>query len=720
MKTITMLLLLLLQLNLYAQAPKAPSQPVTETFFGMQVTDIYRNLENISDPAVLNWYQAIAAYTENKLKELPGRESVLKQLQETDSRFNYKVDIGQNKLVDRRKNKVYYIKVLNTEQTGRFYSKDMISGKEVLLFDPNKNNKSGNLNIINGYSVNYDGSKIALVIMTAGKEIGNMLIIDGQTGIPLDSIQTVWSPADWIDNETFYYHQHGTANVHSSSFFINTVSKKHKLGENAKNDPIVFSYKKNPQQITDSAHFPWVYSPHRNAKYVVGYVAGVMKFNDIYLAKAGNDGNKLNWYPFVKKEDLIMSVIIQGDKAFGLSLKDNPKGKILLTSAAKPDWRNAQVIAEPKNGSFGSSYVPFAVTKDYLYYVEGYGVEQNLYRVNLAGKPVAHKIKLPVSGTVVPLADSPVDPGLRIFLTSWTNPFALYDYDPQKDLVTKSRFRLAPDVEGFDNTEIEEVYAASHDGVKIPLSIIKPKGVKKDRNQIVLIEGYGNYGMTMSPFFDPVSSIMADHGIIRVVAHVRGGGEFGEEWRLGGYKSTKPNTWKDAIAAAEYMIAEGYTNPSKLAIMGTSAGGILVGRAMTERPDLFAVAIPRVGVLNMMRFEFTPNGPNHIPEFGTINNETDFKNIYAMDSYMHIKDGEKYPATLVTAGFNDPRVILWQPGKFAARLMEATASGKPVLFRVDMEGGHGVGSTKDQEFGELADIISFVLWQTGKNPSKQF
>jgi prolyl oligopeptidase len=157
-----------------------------------------------------------------------------------------------------------------------------------------------------------------------------------------------------------------------------------------------------------------------------------------------------------------------------------------------------------------------------------------------------------------------------------------------------------------------------------------------------------------------------------------------------------------------------------MAVMGMSAGGILAGRAMTERPDLFAVAIPQVGVLNTLRFEFTPNGPNHIPEFGTIKNEDDFKNLYAMDSYAHIEDGVKYPATLVTGGLNDPRVILWQPGKFAARLQQATTSGKPVLFRIDMQGGHGgFSKAKDQTLHEQADIISFVLWQTNSQQNKK-
>jgi prolyl oligopeptidase len=271
---------------------------------------------------------------------------------------------------------------------------------------------------------------------------------------------------------------------------------------------------------------------------------------------------------------------------------------------------------------------------------------------------------------------------------------------------------LTSKVESGENLEVEVAYATSYDGVAIPITIIKPKGMKKDGSHCVILSGYGSYGTIIPPLFDPSLSVFARHDVITAIAHVRGGGEFGEEWRLGGFKSTKQNTWKDAIACAEWLINKGYTCPSKLAIMGKSAGGIFIGRAMTERPDLFGVAIAQVGLLNPLRFEFTPVGSAQTGEFGTLKNEEDFNNLYKMDSYMNIKDGVKYPATLITGSLNDPRVIIWQPGKFAARLQEASASGKPVLFRIDMHGGHGTVETKEQEFLLSTDILAFVLSQT--------
>ena len=197
------------------------------------------------------------------------------------------------------------------------------------------------------------------------------------------------------------------------------------------------------------------------------------------------------------------------------------------------------------------------------------------------------------------------------------------------------------------------------------------------------------------------------------VAHVRGGGEYGEDWYKAGYKLTKPNTWKDFIACAEYLIKNGYTSPSRLAGTGGSAGGILIGRAVTERPDLFGAAIFQVGCLDMLRIETTPNGVPNIPEFGSIKTKEGFKGLYEMSAYDHVSDGTKYPAVLLTTGINDPRVEPWQSAKMAARLQAATAGGKPVLLRVDYEAGHGIGTTKKQGEEQFADMLTFLLWQFG-------
>ena len=229
----------------------------------------------------------------------------------------------------------------------------------------------------------------------------------------------------------------------------------------------------------------------------------------------------------------------------------------------------------------------------------------------------------------------------------------------------------------------------------------------------MLIYGYGAYSISNPPVFNPNRLLWTQQGGVLAVAHVRGGGELGEAWHKAGQKATKPNTWKDLIACADYLVKGQYTAPGHIAINGGSAGGILIGRAMTERPDLFAAAIPQVGCLNAVRMENSPNGPVNAPEFGTVLKEDECKALLEMDAYQHLQPGTKYPATLVTAGMNDPRVIAWQPAKFAARLQASTASGKPVLLFTDYDAGHGIGNSKQKQFESVADVLSFGLWQTG-------
>ncbi|HET6766544.1 MAG TPA: prolyl oligopeptidase family serine peptidase [Chitinophagaceae bacterium] len=705
------------ELNLYAQPPKAPSVPATENFFGIEIIDRYRNLENLSDTAVMNWYKAQAAYAEAQLSKLPFRETIYKELKELDRKFSYKIIAGPNLLPAYIGNVIYYVKTMAGEQTGKLYCRPE-KGDDILIFDPNKNNNTGKLNLISGFKVNEAGSRIAVVIAQQGNEVGRLFIIDRQQSKIIDSVERVWDPPSWIDNQSFFYSQFPTVDVTSKGFLSNVEAKKHVTGKDVSSDILILSHKKNFDLVPDSADFPFITMPYENSQYILAHIAGSEQFNDVYLARISKGTSELKWYPFIKKEDQIIFYEIQGNKAFGLSVKDNKKGRILSTSAANPDWSKSRIIADATQGIISRLFPP-AVTKDNLYYVESSGLEQNLYRIRLDDFR-KEEIKLPMAETVVPVSSSPVKSVVKIFVTSRIHPSVIYDFDEKKNSVIEPGLGLTPKVKGLDNIETALVYVPSHDGVKVPLTIIKPKGIKTDGNHPLILYGYGNYGFVEPAVFDPTLSILANHGIIKAIAHVRGGGELGEEWRLGGFKSTKPNTWKDAIACAEWLVKEGYTQPSKMAVMGASAGGILAGRAMTDRPDLFAVAIPQVGVMNTLRFEFTPNGPNHIPEFGTVKDKNDFNNLFEMDSYIHIRDGVKYPATLVTAGLNDPRVILWQPGKFVARLQEANTSGKPVWFRIDLEGGHGFILSKDQDMRTKADIIAFILSQTSDKTAKPF
>src|SRR5690554_444097 len=260
----------------------------------------------------------------------------------------------------------------------------------------------------------------------------------------------------------------------------------------------------------------------------------------------------------------------------------------------------------------------------------------------------------------------------------------------------------------------ETLEVASHDGTMVPLSLIyNSKLMKKDGSNICLLEGYGSYGMSIPPHFQPLSLSLLNRGVVIAFAHVRGGNEKGVNWHLDGRKINKPNTWKDFNACAEYLIDNRYTSANKMGCEGASAGGILIGRAITEKPDLYKVAMPLVGAMNALRFEFTPNGPGNTTEFGTVADSLEFHALLEMDAMHHIEQGVNYPAQLITTGFNDPRVVAWMPAKYAAMMQSTHKGPNPVLLNVQYESGHFGGSTFDERIEEEANIQSFLLWQCG-------
>ena len=282
------------------------------------------------------------------------------------------------------------------------------------------------------------------------------------------------------------------------------------------------------------------------------------------------------------------------------------------------------------------------------------------------------------------------------------------------DNVTRTDLKPEPLHENLDDFIAKELLVKSYDGTEVPLSVIHHKNIRMDGNNPCLLMGYGSYGISMTPYFSTTTMAWLETGGIYAVAHVRGGGEFGDEWHRAGQKATKSNTWKDFIACAEYLIQENYTSKEKIAGLGGSAGGITVGMAMIENPDLFTAMINQVGATNMIRILESPSGPANIPEFGNPADPEEFKSLLNMDTYYNIKNGIEYPAHLITGGLNDPRTIVWEPAKFAARLQTAQAGKKPILLRIDFESGHGIGDTKSQAFREYADIFTFLLWQFGE------
>jgi prolyl oligopeptidase len=352
---------------------------------------------------------------------------------------------------------------------------------------------------------------------------------------------------------------------------------------------------------------------------------------------------------------------------------------------------------------------------DALYMSSRNGVAKNLSRLAYRVGATLERIALPVEGSTFGIDASMNHDGIVFGLQSWIIPPIVYRYDlSTHELVdTKLQSNNPLDLSGF---QVREVQTTSTDDARVPISIIFRKGIALDGSHPTLFEGYGCYGVPIEAEFNPsyFPGILAwvERGGVFAVAHVRGGGEYGERWHLDGQKATKQHTVDDMLATARYLISNKYTSPARLAVRGTSAGGIAEGNCIVQHPELFAAAIHHFGYANMLRLQFTESGPANIPEFGDATKPDEFKWLYAMSAYDHVKDGTKYPAVLALTGINDTRVPSWIVAEFAARLQRATSSGKPVLLRVDFDAGHhSLGSNRVQLENTAADEQAFLLWQ---------
>jgi prolyl oligopeptidase len=388
--------------------------------------------------------------------------------------------------------------------------------------------------------------------------------------------------------------------------------------------------------------------------------------------------------------------------------KDASRFKIIHLDLDHPDIAKADVTVPESDEVIRD----IGAAKDALYVVSTKAGIARVMRIPY-GQTAEKPLPLPFAGSVNGFYVSVLNDGALLRLAGWIEAPLWYAYDPGADELADTGIepRNPTDFSGITSVEVT---APAADGTPIPLSIIYKKDLKMNGENPCLMEGYGAYGISLDPNFDATRLALLERGIVIAVAHVRGGGENGEDWHLAGQKLTKENTISDFIACAEYLIKKGYTGRGKLALRGTSAGGITIGGALTQRPDLFALALVNVGVVNALRAEAEPNGAVNTPEFGSVKDPDGFKALYAMDAYEHVKDGTAYPTVMLITGANDPRVDPVQLFKMTARLQAATSSKNPVLLRVDFDAGHGIGSSKAQRDLITADQAALLLEIAGK------
>ncbi|MDX1963946.1 MAG: prolyl oligopeptidase family serine peptidase [Pirellulales bacterium] len=701
--------------------PVAPIHNVVENHHGTTIIDPYRYMEDFKSPLVQDWVRAQAEFTDKTIHALHGRDALLARIIELDAGTPYTI----SNITCRPNGDLFYFKQLASENVAKVYLRDGKTNQERLLIDPETFPKT---NAADHYTISFirvspNGSQLLYGFAASGSEETTLKVFDLPTNqdlpIAIDRLEAEYALPSWFsDGKSFAYSRRRkvAADAPPTEGYKFTQAYRYPIGDSIDQATMIFADRAAGSPAMGEMDFPAVIIP-AGSTWAIGQIRhGDETDISLYVTPQSALGSPdTQWVKICDRTDQVTSFAVRGDDIYLLSAHNAPRFKVMRTSLREPNLAKAATIVP------AGEYVvdSLAVAQDALYVDVLKGVANQVLRIPFENNAAPEFITLPAdepSGTVA--VSHPEMPGVMIRTSSWTKSSRLYRYDPLSGSLAETGLQPPGKYDSPDFLTSVEVMVTSHDGVQVPLSIIHRKDIRQDGSNPTLLSGYGAYGFTMPMRYDPISLAWLERGGVLAFAHVRGGGAFGKEWHHAGRKHTKPNTWKDFIACGEYLVQKGYTSPAKLAGKGGSAGGILIGRSITERPDLFAAAQISVGCTDMMRFESTMNGPPNIPEFGTITKADEFRGLLAMSTFHHIQDGVKYPAVILTHGINDPRVEPWISAKATARLQAATASGKPVLFRVDYHSGHGIGSTKKQRQVELADVYSFLLWQFG-DPSFQ-
>ncbi|HTT18948.1 MAG TPA: prolyl oligopeptidase family serine peptidase [Candidatus Sulfotelmatobacter sp.] len=718
---LSQVLLLSLGVSAFAQASfpsnplDTPKHPVVAEYQGVKVTDDYRWLENWDDPVVKQWSAAQNARTREYLDHLPSRSAITARLRE---------------LIGATPPSYYYLQF----RTGMLFAmKDEPPRQQPMLvvmrstddpasarviIDPNASSTKG-VRSIDFYVPSSDGKYVAAAMSENGSEDSSAYIFDVAIGkqlsdvVPRVNFATAGGSIAWkADSSGFYYTRYPQGNERppeDANFYQQVYL--HKLGTDPKQDTYVIG-KDFPRiaeiQLRTSEDGRWLLASVGNgdggqfAHYVMdpgGLWTQVTHFEDgvVYAGFGSGDGGSDTW-------------------VYLLSRKNAPRGQILRLSLTKPDLAQARIIVPQSAGdgpdeSARASIDYFVATSGRLFVVDVLGGPSRVRLFDNQGKPLAAPVVPPVSaiGQIVRLS------GGDVLLNTSTHlqPPAWYRFEAATGKIARTALFQTSPVK-YDDTEVVRDFATSRDGTRVPLSIIRRKGTALDGTHPVLLTGYGGFGISEQPYFlGSFARVWLDLGGVFVDTNLRGGSEYGEEWHTSGNLTHKQNVFDDFLACTQYLIDHKYTSPAHLAIIGGSNGGLLMGAAFTQRPDLFRAVVSSVGIYDMLRVELDPNGQFNTTEYGSVKDPEQFKALYAYSPYHHVKDRTAYPAILMLTGENDHRVNPMQSRKMIARLQAADSSGHPILLRTSSTAGHGFGTALDEAIEENADIFSFLFDQLG-------
>ncbi|USX22666.1 prolyl oligopeptidase family serine peptidase [Oxalobacteraceae bacterium OTU3REALA1] len=688
-------------------APIAKVVPVTDTYFGEAIVDRYRWMENDKDPDWLPFLKQQNAHARGVLDALPKRDVLLKRIEQLSG------DVAAPSRVQKAGSHIFYQQRPAGANNFKLFVRNGMNGKDRVLVDPTKLDTKSSHYSLDWWQPSPDGSKLVYGLSKDGSEDSVLQIMDVRTGAILKEriANTQGANPNWLADSSGFFYNQLTGKINTPERYLDSQVRFHKLGAKPERDPVIMKRDLDPSVKYEKIQSPYVgTSPHSSTALLI--LADVRPEQRVFSAPLADViKGKAKWQPVAGFEDEITGIDLHGDDLYLLSTKGHPRGRLLKTSAKSPSLEKAvQVVPESALVLQGT-----ARAKDGLYIRSMDGGISKLQRLGDDGKLV--NIALPFDGTLRSIEADADSPGALSILSGWLEPAGIWNVGADGKVAdTGITPKPAIDTSGYTT---ERRFAKAKDGTQIPYSLIYKKGLKMDGKNPAFISAYGSYGAAAyTPSFASRALALADQGAVIGYANVRGGGEFGREWHRAGKLENKPNTWRDLIAVSEDLVANKYTAPAHLAIGGRSAGGIPMGRAMEERPDLFAAVVSGVGWHNPLRYVAEQNGYAEEPEWGAISDPAGFKALKSIDSYQQVVDGTKYPAVLLTTGVTDPRVAPFHPAKMAARLQTATASGKPVLLRVDFDAGHGMGSTRAQQDAEAADTYAFILSQTGRGDGK--
>ncbi|TDP72268.1 prolyl oligopeptidase family serine peptidase [Roseateles toxinivorans] len=696
--------------------PPLPAVDVVDTLWGQPVPDPWRRLEDLTDPAVQGWMRQQADATLQILNRIPGRAALVQRLRKIDDGAAGQV----GNVVRCPDGSHFYLRRNPDEEQFKVVRRGVSDNTDTVVLDPSQIERGGGPKAaVMDYQPSPDGRRLAYSLQTGGAEQGTLHVIDLATGRALiEPVTGVRYPqVSWRgDSSGFFYTRlrEGYGEMSQAQRQLDQQRRYRTLDGEA-GDRFVMSASQAPELGLPNFTHPGVFEIPGTEQAGAWIAYGVEPYGALAIAEMRDVlQGRARWRLVVSRADEVIAASMAEGNIYLLSTRDAPRGRVLRLSLKDPVLARATVVVPQGEGVI----VSIAAARDALYLTRRSGVQVVLNRLpHAAAPPAAHnplqRVELPVEGRVALRYAHPQQDGVVLAVGGWTMASRIWTYDS-----TKAEARLLPlgRAGRFDvlaGYVAREVMVPGHDGVRIPLSLVMRADLPRDGRNPTMIFGYGAYGIPNDPMLNPHTLAWMERGGIFAVAHVRGGGALGRSWHEAGQKDSKPNTWKDAISIAQWLVDQRYTQPAKLGIWGGSAGGILVGRAIIERPDLFAAAVPAVAVLDALRAEHMPGGSANVPEFGTVTREQDFPALLAMSSYHQLHEGQRLPAVMLIHGVNDNRVLVWQSSKFASRLASLKSAGKPVLLNLDYEAGHGQGSTREQSRRQMADIWSFMLWQFG-------